>query len=150
MFQNTVFNGDISKWNTSNVTEMAKMFSNSKFNGDISKWNTSNVKYMQDMFNNSIFNDDISQWNVSSVKDMTCMFLDSKFDKDISNWKPYNLEVDNNSWMFLKCPIVKPYWFNFVDITERKKAIDTYHLHKELNSSLTINKNNNKRNKPKI
>ena len=30
------YNGDISKWNVSNVTDMEKMFKNSAFNGDIS------------------------------------------------------------------------------------------------------------------
>ena len=32
------FNGDISNWDVSNVTEMKWIFSNSEFNGDISNW----------------------------------------------------------------------------------------------------------------
>lgn len=35
LFEETAFNGDISKWDVSNVTDMSYMFSNSKFNGDI-------------------------------------------------------------------------------------------------------------------
>jgi surface protein len=52
MFQNSEFNGDISKWNVSNVTTMFRMFYRSRFNGDISKWDVSNVKYwdMDEMF----------------------------------------------------------------------------------------------------
>ena len=50
MFSNSLFNGDISKWDVSNVEDMYAMFSNSLFNGDISKWDVSNVKDMSDMF----------------------------------------------------------------------------------------------------
>jgi len=38
MFNNSKFNGDISKWDVSKVTNMDSMFSGSKFNGDISQW----------------------------------------------------------------------------------------------------------------
>ena len=37
------YNGDISKWDVSNVTKMTKMFSFSYFNGDISQWDVTNV-----------------------------------------------------------------------------------------------------------
>jgi surface protein len=46
MFTNSKFNGDISKWNVSNVVDMAWMFRRSVFTGDISKWNVSNVVNM--------------------------------------------------------------------------------------------------------
>ena len=47
------FNGDISKWDVSNVTDMPWMFGFCKlFNQDISNWNISNVKYNEDMFFN--------------------------------------------------------------------------------------------------
>jgi len=36
MFEDSKFNGDISQWDVSNVTNMCGMFSNSVFNGDIS------------------------------------------------------------------------------------------------------------------
>jgi len=36
MFHSSKFNGDISNWNVSNVTDMNYMFYKSKFNGDIS------------------------------------------------------------------------------------------------------------------
>jgi surface protein len=38
MFDNSQFNGDISSWDVSNVTDMGGMFGDSKFDGDISKW----------------------------------------------------------------------------------------------------------------
>ena len=54
MFANSVFNGDISDQDTSNVKYMSNMFKYSKFNGDISKWNVSSVQIMEDMFYKSI------------------------------------------------------------------------------------------------
>ncbi len=44
MFERSVFNGDISNWNTSNVTNMAGMFAYANlFNQDLNNWDTSNV-----------------------------------------------------------------------------------------------------------
>jgi surface protein len=54
------FNGDISKWDTSSVVNMAAMFQYTSFNRDISKWNVSNVRNMEEMFDGSKFNNDIS------------------------------------------------------------------------------------------
>ena len=80
------FNGDISKWDVSNVEDMTQMFSYSAFNGDISNWDVSNVTNMSGMFQHSSFNGDISQWDISNVTDMKYMFSHSKFNGDISKW----------------------------------------------------------------
>ena len=40
---------------------MSQLFANSSFNGDISKWDVSNVKYTTGMFRNCLFNEDISK-----------------------------------------------------------------------------------------
>ena len=50
MFSYSSFNGDISKWNVSNVTNMRGMFFSSNFNGDISDWDVGNVTNMGHMF----------------------------------------------------------------------------------------------------
>jgi surface protein len=55
MFYSTVFNGDISGWDVSNVEDMDNMFQNSEFDGNISKWNVKSVKSMEDMFKYSEF-----------------------------------------------------------------------------------------------
>jgi len=45
------FNGDLSRWDTSNVTTMSSMFWDAHaFNGDLSRWDTSNVTEMGLMF----------------------------------------------------------------------------------------------------
>ena len=64
------FNGDISKWDVSNVTDMTYMFRESRFDGDISKWDVSNVKNMNKMFQYAHFTGDISNWDVSNVVDL--------------------------------------------------------------------------------
>jgi surface protein len=69
VFEESQFNGDISKWDMSKVTDMKEMFWSSKFNGDISKWDVSKVTDMKEMFYNSKFNGDISKWDVSRVID---------------------------------------------------------------------------------
>ena len=70
------FNGDISRWNVSNVKNMGWMFWEcKKFNCDISDWDVSNVEKMISMFYDcEKFNCDLSQWDVSNVKDMRYTF----------------------------------------------------------------------------
>ena len=106
-----IFNGDISKWDVSNVKSMLSMFYHSSFNGDISKWDVSNVEDMRFMFSQSVFNKDISDWDVHNVKSMNGMFEYSKFNKDISKWDvKYACHTFD---IFNKCPLEKnpPKWY---------------------------------------
>jgi surface protein len=102
MFESSVFNGDISNWDVSNLTDMCGMFWNSQFTGDISKWDVSNVTNMGGMFAFSKFNGDISKWDVSNVTNMSYMFYGSKFNGDISNWSvsrmTHNSRFDENAF----------------------------------------------------
>jgi len=99
MFSNAFeFNGDISTWDTSNVTNMGDMFCNAfKFNGDLRKWKTSNVTDMKYMFTSAInFNGDLSQWDTSNVTDMREMFVGAiNFNGDISKWNTSNATCQN-------------------------------------------------------
>ena len=69
---------------------MHSMFSYSYFNGDISKWDVSNVKDTNNMFTNSRFNGDISGWNIDidNMVDSRYMFINSKLEKlnKIPSW----------------------------------------------------------------
>ena len=71
---NQIFNGDISRWDVSNVKNMSHMFTASHFNGDISAWDVSQVQDMSNLFEKTSFNGDISHWNVSNVTNMSHMF----------------------------------------------------------------------------
>ena len=112
IFRNSEFNGDISTWNVSNVTNMRYMFwaainFNQKLNFDTSKvtnmnsmfyeaisfnqplnFNTSNVTNMEAMFYEAEkFNSDIGNWDVSNVIDMSYIFANTKaFNQNISSW----------------------------------------------------------------
>ena len=89
MFAETFsFNGDLSSWNVSSVTDMSDMFYESSFNGNISSWDVSSVTDMSDMFIDAYsFNGNISSWDVSSVTDMSAMFFSAaSFNGDLSSW----------------------------------------------------------------
>jgi surface protein len=137
LFYSSEFNGDISKWDTSNVKTMDHMFQRSKFDGDISKWNVSNVKDMSFMFMSSKFNNDISDWDVSKVNDMFALFAQSDFTGNLNKWKPFALELATEMLSYIKCE--PPYWLVYEDRESREKAINAYHLNKELNHVLSEN-----------
>ena len=110
LFRDTNFNGDISKWDVSNVKNMLEMFYRcDKFNQDISSWDVSNVTDMSHMFYDcKAFNQDISKWDVSKVKDMGGMFWDcTVFNQDISSWDVSS--VKNINFIFHMCPIEEKY-----------------------------------------
>jgi len=59
--------GDISDWNTSEVTDMEKLFHEKTFNEDISDWDVTNVTTIRKMFKESTFNRNITDWNLANV-----------------------------------------------------------------------------------
>ena len=88
-YEKTTFNADISKWNTSSVTDMMYMFAYaSAFNQDIGSWNTEKVTNMQFMFHSAAaFNQDIGTWDTSQVTNIDGMFFDAvSFNQDIGSW----------------------------------------------------------------
>ena len=96
-------NGDISKWDVSNVTSMYGMFGRAKkFNSDISNWDVSNVTSMRYMFFYAInFNQDLNSWNTSKTTNMSSVFCNAlNFNGNISNWDTSN--VTNISSIFFE------------------------------------------------
>ena len=72
----------------SNVTSIGSCFrSTSLFNGDISNWDVSNVTDMNFIFRDSVFNQNISSWDVSNVTEMRALFYNSSvFDQNLGSW----------------------------------------------------------------
>ena len=76
---------DLSKLNTSKITNMASLFSKSLFNGDISQWDTSKVTNMSSMFEGAKNFNSSLYWDASNVTSMDFMFAYAeKFNSPIS------------------------------------------------------------------
>ncbi|MDA9111671.1 BspA family leucine-rich repeat surface protein, partial [Flavicella sp.] len=97
----TPYFGNISDWDTSSVTSMARMFSYlPHFNEDIGSWDVSSVTNMSDMFAGAtVFNQDISSWDVSNVTNMSGMFKRaSTFNQDINTKEVIVNGVTYTAW----------------------------------------------------
>ena len=100
-YDNTTFNGDISKWDTSNVTHLEYTFRNAhSFNQNINNWDTSNVKTMMGTFYTAReFNQPLAGWDTSNVHYMAYMFQHANnFNQPIGNWNTSN--VTSTMFMF--------------------------------------------------
>ena len=113
-------NFNVTKLNTSKVTNMSYMFNYAGYNtttlsiGDLSSWDTSNVTSMSYMFNSAGYNTttwsigDLSSWNTSKVTDMRYMFYSAgRSDTtwsigDLSSWD--TSKVTDMRYMFYDIP----------------------------------------------
>ena len=89
---------DLNFIDTSKITDMSFLFSPggggfNKFDGDISKWDVSNVEDTSFMFCSSVFNGDISKWNVKGDCNVSNMFSDSSLEYKAPKWY-YDIRSD--------------------------------------------------------
>jgi len=115
MFFESQFNGNISEWNTSSVTDMSNMFFRSKFNGNVSNWDFSNLEY--DI--NDIGIKKVKKWNIVKVdkKDIECCVLFQPIKNEFIKCSTCNKCFDiliKTSWIDDKksCPMCRLKWEN--------------------------------------
>ena len=83
------FNQSLDSWDTGSVTDMSNMFEGAMaFNGDVSGWDTGLVTNMEGMFTRAFsFNGDVSGWDTGSVTNMEGMFFfASSFNQSLNSW----------------------------------------------------------------
>jgi len=93
----TVFNQDISGWNTGLNVSFYGMFQNAAaFNQNISGWNTASGTNMELMFNGATaFNQNLGSWNVANVT----AFANFMVTKTPATFSAANLDAIYNGWV---------------------------------------------------
>ena len=88
--------GHISAWDTSQVTDMARLFQNSDFNQNINAWDTGAVTTMFGLFSvASKFNQPLNDWDVSRVTNMEALFAEAMaFNQPIGGVDPRSKSGD--------------------------------------------------------
>ncbi len=95
--------GDISRWDTSQVTQMNDLFAHAiNFDENINDWDVSNVQSMRGMFIGAAsFNQPLDRWDIQKVKDMQYMFHGAKkYNQSLASWVSKLSEDVNTQCMF--------------------------------------------------
>lgn len=111
---------DVSKFNTSQVTNMNSMFYNCKFSAiDVTNFNTENVTDMNSMFANcnNLENLVITSFNTSKVTDMGFMFQNAKKMKKINLSNLDTRNVTTMRGMFSECSSLQTLDLSNLDTT---------------------------------
>lgn len=97
----TIFNGNISSWDTSHITNLSWAFYKAAaFNQNINNWDVHNVTTIQCLFREAVaFNQPLNSWNTASLTNATSAFDTARaFNQDISSWNVSH--VTTFGWMF--------------------------------------------------
>lgn len=106
MFEDAdAFNGDVSTFNTTSVTNMRKMFRHAvSFTGvnGLSTWQTSNVVDTSEMFlgTSSFSGEGLSLWTISSLQTANLMVC-TTIDSSLTLWQEYFEEITTYAYSLL-------------------------------------------------
>ncbi len=100
------FSGDISKWNTSNVTNMNSTFYGvTRFKSDLSNWDTSNVTDMTELFSqvnlqSGAFIHGVENWNTNNVLKANRILYSGLYfyDHDFSSWNMCRITLTDSDF----------------------------------------------------
>ena len=98
-----LFNQPIGVWDVSNVTSMEAMFYQAKvFNQPIGNWNVGKVTSLSEIFSHTdSFNQPIGDWNVGKVTNMIDMFAYNKvFNQPLGNWDVSSVIYMNSMFIY--------------------------------------------------
>ena len=112
LFENSDFNGDISEWDVSNVTNMYHMFMRCRyFNKPLNDWDVSKVRNMSGMFDMATeFNQPLNNWKLSSIVVIVDMFHSAyQFKQDLSSWDLRHITVSQRRGMFTMSKMTQKY-----------------------------------------
>lgn len=122
--QARAFNGDVSNFDTRQVTSMELMFADADEFDGILDWDTRNVENVKEMFARctKFKGQGIEKWNTSRVRTMSGMLrLNGVIDIDLSGWDTSS--VEDMSYLFLNC-------FSF-----RGKGLEVWNVSNTINFS---------------
>jgi len=97
----TTFNGDISAWDVSKVTNMYAMFLGAiSFNQPLNDWDVSQITTISSLFEEAIsFNQPLNGWDVSNVKNMDSTFFGAfSFNQPLNKWDVANVKYMANTF----------------------------------------------------
>jgi hypothetical protein len=96
---------------TSNITSMYMMFKGKKVMFDMTKWNTSNVTNFTECFADSqVHKNTIENWDMSSADALPYMFVDATVNCDLSKWVIDKTNYPRYINIFKNCKIDKKHY----------------------------------------
>lgn len=112
---------------TSNITSMYMMFKGKKVMFDMTKWNTSNVTNFTECFADAqIYKNTIENWDMSSADELPYMFADATVICDISKWVIDKTNYPRYINIFKNCKIDKKYYPMMKDMDGTMQQMNEY------------------------
>lgn len=106
LFDQEDFEGDVSHWDVSRVTDMSYMFFKCEhFRGNLENWDTGNVTNMSDMFYGCTEFDGtgLENWDLHNLEKAEEMFEECvSFDIDLKNWQLKKLKEGRSMFKWCK------------------------------------------------